>query len=201
MEETPEDSPVRFPHGFYEIGFFLDGSTPSSSVSEVRDRLRESGRMRFTGWPPFLEMSTPEWAPYAHDNHVVAWGGRPGPQGQIEKSAGHSDYWRVSTDGKLYMIRGFQEDDMKQSRVDDYRADQDTQGSPTWALVWQNSSRSSKSPRSDASNLENRRSASVRKQIRRDFRSNRSDFDSVSVHGISRPVSLFDNWRSSVFWW
>ena len=132
-EDLPRDSPARLPHGFYEAGFSLDNVQPVRSLSEVNDRLREARSIKLTGWSPFLELSTPAWAPYPHENHVEAWVGRPDAEKPKDESAGHSDYWRVSRDGKLYMIRGYQEDDIGQSRAGNGHPEEpEQQGHSTW---------------------------------------------------------------------
>ena len=113
----PSDSPARFPNGFYEMGFSIVGATRARSLTEVRNRLKEARRVTLTGWPPFLDMSTPGWAPYAHEHHVEAWVGRPVRERPGERSAAHSDFWRVSMGGQLYIIRGYQEDDLEQEPV------------------------------------------------------------------------------------
>ena len=128
VDDQHTESPARFPHGLYEIGFSLDSFEPVRSLSEVRNMLRNSRSIELTGWPPFVELSTRTWTPYPHEDHIETWVGRPDPQNQIEQSAGYSDYWRVSRDGTLYMIRGYQEDDIEQSRAgDDHRVDQELQ--------------------------------------------------------------------------
>ena len=132
VEDLHRDSPSRFPHGFYEAGFSLDNVKPLRSLSEVNDRLRKARSMSLTGWSPFLELSTPAWAPYPHENHVEAWVGRPDAEKPKDESAGHSDYWRVSRDGKLYMIRGYQEDDIGRSRAGNSHPEPEQQGLSTW---------------------------------------------------------------------
>lgn len=109
--EEPSDAPPRFPHGCYEMAFSLLGATPANGLATLQERLRQARRIKLTGWTPFLEMGTPEWAPYPHENFVEAWIGRAASD-RSPRTASHSDFWRASPDGKLYTIRGYSEDDL-----------------------------------------------------------------------------------------
>ena len=120
VAKEPKDSPARFPHGYYEMGFSLVGAQPADGLAEVKDRLSTAGRLKLTGWPTFLEMSTPGWTPYAYENFVEAWVGRPVHDDWMEREPGHCDFWRASTDGKLYTIRGYQEDGLREIRPGEF---------------------------------------------------------------------------------
>lgn len=108
----PPESPVRFPMGFYEMGFTLVGAIPANSLVELQDRLQNARRVRLTGWTPFLDMTTPEWQPYPHEDFIEAWVGRRA-ENRVERTASHSDFWRASPSGQLYTIRGYAEDDLE----------------------------------------------------------------------------------------
>ncbi|MDX8534777.1 putative DNA binding domain-containing protein [Mesorhizobium sp. VK25A] len=109
-EELPANSPGLFTHGYYEMGFSLVGSQPAPTLVELQRRLEVARRIRLTGWPAFLSMATPEWAPYPHENFVEAWVGRPSARNRNFEDSAHTDFWRASRDGKLYTIRGYTED-------------------------------------------------------------------------------------------
>ena len=112
VENEPVGSLSRFPHGYYEMGFSLVGAEPAEGLADMRERLAVARRIRFTGWPPFLEMATPGWAPYAHENFIEAWVGRP-VHDRMDRDPPHSDFWRASPAGKLYTIRGYSEDGLE----------------------------------------------------------------------------------------
>lgn len=114
----PEKSPARFPHGYYEMGFSLVGAELANGLAEVKERLGIARRIKLTGWSTFLEMSTPGWASYAHENFVEAWVGRP--IDSMEREPACCDFWRASTDGKLYTIRGYQEDGPREIRPGEF---------------------------------------------------------------------------------
>ena len=55
-------------------------------------------------------MQVSVWAPYAHEDFVEAWFGRPTPNGQRFGELHNYDFWRASLDGRLYTVRGYLED-------------------------------------------------------------------------------------------
>jgi len=111
IADEPPNAPSRFPNGYYEMAFSLVGAVPAKGLAILQERLREARRIKLTGWTPFLEMSTPEWAPYPHENFVEAWVGRVAPN-RPPQTIPHSDFWRAAPEGKLYTIRGYSEDDL-----------------------------------------------------------------------------------------
>ena len=115
VPDEPESSPVRFPHGYYEMAFSLVGATPANSLGELQDRLRDTGRIDLSGWPPFLH--TLSQAPYPHEDFVEAWFGRPDHNGRRHRESYQHDFWRASRDGKLYTIRGYREDDERDNKL------------------------------------------------------------------------------------
>lgn len=110
VAELPEDSPSRFPSGRYELGFSLVGAERARSLGELQDRLATARRIKLTGWTPFLDMTTPGWAPYPHENFVEAWVGRPVRDDAMNRDPSLCDFWRVSPEGKLFTTRGYSED-------------------------------------------------------------------------------------------
>ena len=110
LESEPDDSPARFPHGYYEMAFSLVGATPVNSCTEVQNRLRVAQQIDLSGWSPFLAMQDSGWTPYPHEDFVEAWLGQPDHLGRKFKDSYQCDFWRVSLNGKLYTIRGYLED-------------------------------------------------------------------------------------------
>ena len=109
VRNEPDDSPARFPHGYYEMAFSLVGTTPANNLDELKNRLRDAGRIDWSGWPPFLY--TLSQAPYPHEDFVESWLGQPDHNGRRHRESYQHDFWRASPDGKLYTIRGYLEDD------------------------------------------------------------------------------------------
>lgn len=108
VSDEPDNSPARFPHGYYEMAFSLVGATPANSLGELQGRLREAGRIDLSGWPPFLHSS--RQAPYPHEDFVEAWLGEIDRNGRRSQQPYFYDFWRASLEGKLYMLRAYFED-------------------------------------------------------------------------------------------
>ena len=107
--DAPDDSPVRFPNGYYEMAFSLVGATPVNDLAELQNRLSIARQIKLSGWTPFLEIQNSELRPYPFDVFVEAWLGRPYYR-QTSGNPHTCDFWRASLDGKLYTIRGYLED-------------------------------------------------------------------------------------------
>ncbi len=109
VSNEPDSSPARFPHGYYEMAFSLIGATSASNLSELRDRLREAGRINLSGWPPFLHSS--RQAPYSREDFVEAWLGEIDRNGRRSQQSYFYDFWRASLNGQLYTVRAYFEDE------------------------------------------------------------------------------------------
>ena len=108
VSDEPDNSPARFPHGYYEMAFSLVGATPTNDLIELKNRLSEAGRINLSGWSPF---SVSHQAPKSHEDFVEAWLGQPYNSDDWNfKGPDYCDFWRASRDGKLYTIRGYDED-------------------------------------------------------------------------------------------
>ena len=113
----PVQSPSRFPLGYQEIGVSLVGAAPIDRFNEVQRRLELArGATAFSPWPLFLEPRGTASREYIYGDSVEAWIGRP-TAGRLFDEPSHSDFWRVSSDGNLYSIRGHFEDGIPQNAV------------------------------------------------------------------------------------
>lgn len=113
IADLPPASPSRFPHGYYEMAFALEGAEPAASLAQLQDRLAEARRIKLTGWSTFLQMGTPGWAPYPYEDSIEAWVGRPVRPDAAERDPSLCDFWRASPNGLLYTIRGYLEDGLE----------------------------------------------------------------------------------------
>jgi hypothetical protein len=109
------DDVATFPNGRYEMSFEIEGFEPLRSLLDLRARLDRAGELRHTGWGPFVSISRPELAPRPVQDAIEAWVGLPDPD-RFQRDAGHCDYWRVNRDGKFFLLRGYQEDDIERAR-------------------------------------------------------------------------------------
>ena len=119
IKGLPEQAPQRCPNGFYEMGFALQGAN-SVDLATLKRRLAIARRIKMTGWPPFLELFAPQWTPYPYSQEIIeAWLGnldrRRSVQGSqlsdfTQEQPALSNFWRVSCDGILHTLTGYQED-------------------------------------------------------------------------------------------
>ena len=104
----PEDAPARQPHGHYSFDCEVIGPAKPLSPRRLLGIL-EKAVVRYTGWPPFWIPTKPGLVPVCDEDGVECWLGNPDAE-PVFGDAAHSDYWRASTEGRLYLRRGYQED-------------------------------------------------------------------------------------------
>ena len=105
-----DDSPACFPKGYYEMSFALVGAKPVTGSPKLEQFLKAASKANQAGWHPFWFDTHKERAPRRHPDFIEAWLGKQVYRGELLRTT-DSDYWRASTDGKLYTISGYMEDD------------------------------------------------------------------------------------------
>ena len=111
ISSQPENSPARFPHGYFEMGFSLIDAMPASNLGELQKRLHVAMRTIYTNCPPFFEPSADASYPY---ESFVETQIKNSKIGVLEmQGSSYYDFWRASLDGKLYTVRGYVEDDQQ----------------------------------------------------------------------------------------
>jgi hypothetical protein len=103
----PANVPPRFPNGHYEVAIAIDGNFKRLSLAELRDTIATAVR-NHSGWPPFLTLTREPFSPKPVNGAVEFWRG-PETDGSYEVPA-HHDFWRISPEGLLFTLRGYQED-------------------------------------------------------------------------------------------
>ena len=104
LEKLPEDDPLRFPQGHYEVAFSIS-DFGKADLNELRQNLYH-GRPIFGGWPPFSFLSGLECRPMK--DMIQTWAF----EGLSESMNPHMvDYWCLSVFGQGYAVRPMEEDD------------------------------------------------------------------------------------------
>jgi transcriptional regulator with XRE-family HTH domain len=108
--KLPEDSPGRFPNGWYRIDYALEGELKDIELHQFPSILKEAV-VHHTGWPLFLFLTRHELEPKEVDGVIECWlkpedAGANRPLGD----AAHCDFWRAAPTGRMFAIRGYQED-------------------------------------------------------------------------------------------
>lgn len=110
IENLPKDSPGRFRHGWYRFDYSLEGELRALSLTEFEEILDKAVTWH-TGWPVFLVPTRPEIAPKEVDGTIECW---LAPEtesiGRAFDDPARCDFWRAAPEGRLFLIRGYQED-------------------------------------------------------------------------------------------
>lgn len=111
IRDLPKESPARFLHGGYRIDYALEGDLKASDPHKLIGLLRQAVAPH-TGWPMFWPPQRDELAPREVDGVVECWLA-PGDKSGFDSplfDAAHCDFWRAAPEGRLVLIRGYQED-------------------------------------------------------------------------------------------
>jgi len=108
--QLPEDSPGRFPDGWYRFDYALEGELRDIELHQLPALLRQAV-VPHTGWPLFLFPGRAELEPRKVDGVIECWV-KPADAGVNRPfgDAAHCDFWRASLNGRMFLIRGYQED-------------------------------------------------------------------------------------------
>ena len=110
-ENLSADHPARLVHGYWRVAYWLLGEFERPSGQELRDTL-ERIQARETGWPAWIVMDAEGRRPRSQDGLVECWLSET-----VFMEPGHCDFWRASPDGKMFLRRGYQEDDGSDERT------------------------------------------------------------------------------------
>ncbi len=111
VADLPEDSPGRFPHGWYRFDYWLEGDLKSVSLTDFERVLRQVDAKSYTGWPVFITDMRGDAAPKEIDGEIECWlFSRDKSEGRIFRDPAHSDFWRAAPSCRLFLMRGYQED-------------------------------------------------------------------------------------------
>lgn len=109
-KDFEKDSPARFPNGWYRIDYCLEGDLKEVPLVQFESILRQAVP-RYTGWPPFWLPDREEIAPREVGGTIECW---LKPEGKARarflSDPAHCDFWRAAPSGRLFLIRGYQED-------------------------------------------------------------------------------------------
>lgn len=113
VESLPADAPARHPHGNFAADYRIVGGIAEPTVAQLAGMLRRD-MPRLTGWPVFWWPTKDSIAPHPRDGLIECW--LAPEQDRAFDDAAHSDFWRVSVEGRAFLLRGYQEDSTDQVR-------------------------------------------------------------------------------------
>jgi transcriptional regulator with XRE-family HTH domain len=105
-ETLPADSPGRFPHGWFRFDYQLVGDLKKVNLEDFESAINRA-TIRHTGWPLFTVVKNSEFEPKIVDSDLECWLHSPNLWGP---DPSHSDFWKASPSGSLFLIRGYKED-------------------------------------------------------------------------------------------
>jgi transcriptional regulator with XRE-family HTH domain len=108
--KLPDDSPGRFPNGWYKFDYALEGELREVELHRLPALLRQA-TVPHTSWPLFLFPGRADLEPSEVDGVIECWL-KPAEAGVNRPlgDAAHCDFWRAAPHGRLFLIRGYQED-------------------------------------------------------------------------------------------
>ena len=110
IQALPENVGPRLPHGYFNFAYEIIGEPRQITSAQLPDALRASV-VRHTGWPPFWYPTRDGIEPYPINGAVECWLGGDPQTPVADRSAAHSDFWRIHPEGLAFLLRGFQEDE------------------------------------------------------------------------------------------
>jgi hypothetical protein len=103
-DELPEERPSRYASGTFSAAYRVIDPAVEPALQDLLTILQEVKGSE-TGWPPWNVFRRDELRPRTADRVIECW-----LRETVFEDGAHSDFWRVSADGKAYLLRGYQED-------------------------------------------------------------------------------------------
>ncbi len=104
-EELFAEQPSRYSHGTWTASYAIEADINPPTLATFLDTLRKV-QGHETGWPVWLILGGTETGPHPYNGLIECWivkGRLGGPA--------HSDFWRASPSGMMFLLRGYQEDE------------------------------------------------------------------------------------------
>jgi len=102
-ERLPDEEPSRYSQGKWYVAYLIYGEFETPDLTQFRRMLYEVVGNE-TGWPVWLDR-VPNNMPYSYDGTIECL-----IISKYFSDGAHSDYWRASPEGKMFLLRGYQED-------------------------------------------------------------------------------------------
>lgn len=98
----------RYEHGIWSVAYAIIGDFEPPSLSGLKELLMKVEGHE-SGWPPWWVPTQDPIKPYPYEGVVECLIAEPEHDGFFSDGA-HSDFWRASSEGKLFLLRGYQDD-------------------------------------------------------------------------------------------
>jgi hypothetical protein len=108
-ERLADEQPSRYAPGTWLVAYTVEGAFEKPSLNRLMQILRDV-QGHETGWPPWWIPSRQDWQPHPHEGTIQCWMLEDPVK---ERDAAFSDYWRASPHGLMFLLRGYQEDNIQ----------------------------------------------------------------------------------------
>lgn len=109
-ERSAAGEPFKRPTGVYSVAYTIAGDFQPRSLDNLLEILKEV-KGHETGWPPWWVPTRDEIRPYPYNGLIECW-----LVESLFADPAHSDFWRASPRGMMFLLRGY-EDDSNPDRV------------------------------------------------------------------------------------
>ena len=109
VAKLPKGNPALMEHGYRQLTFQIENVESAPNLVELKRRMSLAEQVRLTGWHPFLNLDREPFRPKIVNDVIEAWLGGDSDKRHLDDAA-HCDFWRATADGRLSMLRGFEED-------------------------------------------------------------------------------------------
>lgn len=103
-EKLGPDKQELYSKGVWTVAYSIDADFHPPARTEFLELLRKV-RGHETGWPPWWVPTRERIAPYAYNGFIECWLAE-----NESADPAHSDFWRASPKGMMFLLRGHQED-------------------------------------------------------------------------------------------
>lgn len=109
MNESP------YALGVWAVAYELLGDFERPSLAQLLEIL-DTVRGHETGWPPWWVPTRADIKPYVYEASIECWLASEGDATNKARDPAHADFWRASPEGKMFLVRGYQEDSTENER-------------------------------------------------------------------------------------
>jgi hypothetical protein len=103
-ERLPNEKPSRFAPGIWFVAYSIRGEFQQPNREELLEILK---RIKLeTGWDAWWVSTSQEIRPYPYSGLIECWLADEART----RDAAHSDFWRASPAGTMFLLRGYEED-------------------------------------------------------------------------------------------
>ena len=103
-----KEGKLILPAGHYRFAYAIQDDFNVPSLPALKRHI-EDAQIPHTGWPEWVVLSREGMRPYVQDGGLECFTATESPE-RLLTDPSHADFWRAMPDGRLLLIRGYQED-------------------------------------------------------------------------------------------